>query len=114
MSIDKMEWGEAKTDIPGLPTAINANGISQAHLDNYAIHLRLEEINRKLRLNDFVPPERERLVVSRDSLRKLIVVCADLHPLRLLMIPMVEGLTPGRFATVRSSKMNASALSIVP
>ncbi|EDR08434.1 uncharacterized protein LACBIDRAFT_144334, partial [Laccaria bicolor S238N-H82] len=43
-----------------LPTAISAAGVSQAQLDNYAIHLRLEEINRKLRLNDFIPPERER------------------------------------------------------
>ncbi|GBE88265.1 hypothetical protein BKA93DRAFT_751187 [Sparassis latifolia] len=56
----RSRWGDAKTDIPGLPTAISANGVSQAHLDNYAIHLRLEEINRKLRLNDYVPPERER------------------------------------------------------
>ncbi|KAI1797291.1 hypothetical protein LXA43DRAFT_983661 [Ganoderma leucocontextum] len=56
----RSRWGDAKTEIPGLPTAINATGVSQAHLDNYAIHLRLEEINRKLRLNDFVPPERER------------------------------------------------------
>ncbi|OBZ72221.1 Branchpoint-bridging protein, partial [Grifola frondosa] len=56
----RSRWGDAKTEIPGLPTAISANGVSQAHLDNYAIHLRLEEINRKLRLNDFVPPERER------------------------------------------------------
>ncbi|OCH95465.1 hypothetical protein OBBRIDRAFT_788351 [Obba rivulosa] len=56
----RSRWGDAKTEIPGLPTAINADGVSQAHLDNYAIHLRLEEINRKLRLNDFVPPERER------------------------------------------------------
>ncbi|OSD06402.1 hypothetical protein PYCCODRAFT_1404224 [Trametes coccinea BRFM310] len=56
----RSRWGEAKTEIPGLPTAINANGVSQAHLDNYAIHLRLEEINRKLRMNDFIPPERER------------------------------------------------------
>lgn len=56
----RSRWGEAKTDIPGLPTAISANGVSQAHLDNYAIHLRLEEINRKLRMNDFIPPERER------------------------------------------------------
>ncbi|KAI6155579.1 hypothetical protein BKA82DRAFT_118562, partial [Pisolithus tinctorius] len=53
-------WGETKTEIPGLPTAICAAGVSQAQLDNYAIHLRLEEINRKLRLNDFIPPERER------------------------------------------------------
>ena len=56
----RSRWGDAKTEIPGLPTAISANGVSQVHLDNYAIHLRLEEINRKLRLNDFVPPERER------------------------------------------------------
>jgi splicing factor 1 len=43
-----------------LPTAISSTGVSQAQLDNYAIHIRLEEINRKLRLNDFIPPERER------------------------------------------------------
>ncbi|KAG6850689.1 hypothetical protein H0H93_009847 [Arthromyces matolae] len=56
----RSRWGDHKTDIPGLPTAISAAGVSQAQLDNYAIHLRLEEINRKLRLNDFVPPEKER------------------------------------------------------
>ncbi|KAI6025114.1 hypothetical protein BKA83DRAFT_4257066 [Pisolithus microcarpus] len=56
----RSRWGETKTEIPGLPTAICAAGVSQAQLDNYAIHLRLEEINRKLRLNDFIPPERER------------------------------------------------------
>jgi splicing factor 1 len=37
--------------------------VPQAQLDNYAIHLRLEEINRKLRMNDFVPPERERWIM---------------------------------------------------
>ncbi|ESK92332.1 splicing factor sf1 [Moniliophthora roreri MCA 2997] len=56
----RSRWGDVKTEIPGLPTAISAAGVSQAQLDNYAIHLRLEEINRKLRLNDYVPPERER------------------------------------------------------
>jgi splicing factor 1 len=60
----RSRWGDAKADIPGLPTAISAAGVSQAQLDNYAIHLRLEEINRKLRLNDFIPPERERYVVN--------------------------------------------------
>ena len=59
----RSRWGEAKTELPGLPTAISANGITQAQLDNYAIHLRLEEINRKLRMNDFIPPERERYVL---------------------------------------------------
>jgi len=58
----RSRWGDAKAEIPGLPTAISATGVSQAQLDNYAIHLRLEEINRKLRLNDFIPPERERYV----------------------------------------------------
>lgn len=59
----RSRWGEVKAEIPGLPTAISAAGVSQAQLDNYAIHLRLEEINRKLRLNDFIPPERERYVI---------------------------------------------------
>jgi hypothetical protein len=60
----RSRWGDVKAEIPGLPTAISAAGVSQAQLDNYAIHLRLEEINRKLRLNDFVPPERERCVLD--------------------------------------------------
>ncbi|CAG7846016.1 Branchpoint-bridging protein [Serendipita indica DSM 11827] len=58
----RSRWGEAsqKMELPGLPTAISSTNISQAQLDNYAIQLRLEEINRKLRLNDYVPSERER------------------------------------------------------
>jgi hypothetical protein len=58
----RSRWGEAsqKVELPGLPTAISSANISQAQLDNYAIQLRLEEINRKLRLNDYVPSERER------------------------------------------------------
>lgn len=56
----RSRWGDNKTELPGLPTAISADGISQAQLDNYAIQLRLEEINRKLRLNDYIPPENER------------------------------------------------------
>lgn len=34
--------------------------MSVKDLSNYTITLRLDEINRKLRLNDVVPPERER------------------------------------------------------
>lgn len=58
----RSRWGEAsqKVELPGLPTAISSTNISQAQLDNYAIQLRLEEINRKLRLNDYIPSERER------------------------------------------------------
>lgn len=56
----RSRWGDTKTEIPGLPTAISSTGISQAQLENYAIQHRLEEINRKLRLNDYIPPENER------------------------------------------------------
>lgn len=58
----RSRWGDTKTEIPGLPTAISADGVSQAQLDNYAIQVRLEEINKKLRLNDYIPPENERFV----------------------------------------------------
>ncbi|KAF8604282.1 hypothetical protein BDV93DRAFT_522719 [Ceratobasidium sp. AG-I] len=56
----KSRWGEAKTEPVGLPTAISSSGVSQRELDNYAIQIRLEEINRKLQMNSFIPPERER------------------------------------------------------
>lgn len=43
----------------GLPTAISGN-VQGKDLENYAIHVRLEEIARKLRSGDVIPPERER------------------------------------------------------
>ncbi|CAI2175680.1 18872_t:CDS:2 [Funneliformis geosporum] len=49
---------ETKVDI-GVPTAITYN-MSKEQLDTYLLHMRLEEIGRKLRLGDYVPPERER------------------------------------------------------
>ncbi|WVR06363.1 branchpoint-bridging protein [Kwoniella sp. DSM 27419] len=57
----RSRWGDekARVDVPGLPVAISGN-VSQTELDNYAIHVRLEEINRKLRTGDVVPPEGQR------------------------------------------------------
>lgn len=57
----RSRWGDesTKVDMAGLPTAIQGN-IEGKELDNYALSLRLEEINRKLRSGDVVPPERER------------------------------------------------------
>ncbi|CAG8585735.1 4202_t:CDS:2, partial [Racocetra fulgida] len=48
------ENGEQTVNIPGLPTAITSN-MSKEQLDTY-----LQEIGRKLRTGDYVPPERER------------------------------------------------------
>ncbi|OCF33493.1 branchpoint-bridging protein [Kwoniella heveanensis CBS 569] len=55
----RSRWGDAKADVAGLPVAITGN-VSQTELDNYAIHVRLEEINRKLRTGDVVPPDGQR------------------------------------------------------
>ena len=57
----RSRWGDesSKVEVPGLPVALTGK-VSQTELDNYAIHVRLEEINRKLRTGDVVPPERER------------------------------------------------------
>lgn len=43
----------------GLPTAIYATMTSE-QLDAYALHLRIEEISQKLRINDVVPAEGDR------------------------------------------------------
>ncbi|CAG8496338.1 11997_t:CDS:2 [Diversispora eburnea] len=57
----RSRWGgeESKVNIPGLPTAITSN-MSKEQLDTYLLHMRLEEIGRKLRTGDYVPPEKER------------------------------------------------------
>ncbi|KAN0062562.1 hypothetical protein ACQY0O_005094 [Thecaphora frezii] len=54
----RSRWGDAADQV-NIPTAIGAN-VSQQELDRYAIQVRLDEISRKLRSGDFVPPDRER------------------------------------------------------
>ncbi|KAL1412863.1 hypothetical protein Q8F55_000612 [Vanrija albida] len=57
----RSRWGDAsdRADVAGLPVNIMGK-VSQSELDNYAIHVRLEEINRKLRTGDVVPPDGQR------------------------------------------------------
>ncbi|UZJ52151.1 hypothetical protein CBS101457_001471 [Exobasidium rhododendri] len=54
----KSRWGDEKVD-PGVATAIGSN-VTPAELERYALNVRLDEIAKKLRTGDFVPPERER------------------------------------------------------
>ena len=100
----RSRWGDAKIDIPGLPTAISAAGVSQAQLDNYAIHLRLEEINRKLRLNDFIPPERERYIRIYECVNSNagLIYPSDPLPPRLHTMLTAGAPTPVRSAIGRS------------
>lgn len=76
-------WGDATDNkaagLMGLPTMIQANMTSE-QLEAYTLHLRIEEISQKLRINDVVPADGDRYVVCP------IVPCSpltwlDLHRL---------------------------------
>lgn len=65
-------WGEADENkaagLMGLPTMIQAN-MTAEQLEAYTLHLRIEEISQKLRINDVVPAEGDRSVLSPSSIR---------------------------------------------
>ena len=51
----------------GLPTMIQANMTSE-QLEAYTLHLRIEEISQKLRINDVVPADGDRYVnITQDA-----------------------------------------------
>lgn len=56
-------WGDASDNkaagLMGLPTAITANMTSE-QLEAYTLHLRIEEISQKLRIDDVVPADGDR------------------------------------------------------
>lgn len=61
----KNRWGE-QTDnkaagLMGLPTAIFAT-MTNEQLEAYTLHLRIEEISQKIRINDVVPADGDRWV----------------------------------------------------
>lgn len=53
----RSRWGAERSDVA--PAAIQGP-VSGQDLDRYAIQVRLEEINRKMRTGDVIPPEKER------------------------------------------------------
>ncbi|KAI7895135.1 uncharacterized protein EV154DRAFT_536231 [Mucor mucedo] len=55
----KSRWGdEQKVIMPGLPTSVTK--LTKDQSEKYLLQIRLEEINRKLRIGDFTPTERAR------------------------------------------------------
>ena len=60
-------WGDAQENkaagLMGLPTMIMANFTTE-QLEAYTLHLRIEEISQKLRINDVVPADGDRSVSS--------------------------------------------------
>ena len=69
-------WGDANDNkaagLMGLPTKIEANMTSE-QLEAYTLHLRIEEISQKLRINDVVPAEGDRYTVN-SSLQDNILI----------------------------------------
>jgi splicing factor 1 len=61
-------WGDATENkaagLMGLPTAIMANMTSE-QLEAYTLHLRIEEISQKLRIDDVVPADGDRYVQTQ-------------------------------------------------
>jgi splicing factor 1 len=59
-------WGDASENkaagLMGLPTAIMSNMTSE-QLEAYTLHLRIEEISQKLRIDDVVPADGDRYVL---------------------------------------------------
>ena len=60
-------WGDAAENkaagLMGLPTMIKAN-MTTEQLEAYTLHLRIQEISEKLRINDVVPADGDRYVLS--------------------------------------------------
>ena len=60
-------WGDAAENkaagLMGLPTMIKAN-MTTEQLEAYTLHLRIQEISEKLRINDVVPADGDRYVRS--------------------------------------------------
>ena len=63
-------WGDQQENkaagLMGLPTMIMANFTSE-QLEAYTLHLRIEEISQKLRINDVVPGDGDRYVLFVSS-----------------------------------------------
>ena len=64
-------WGDAAENkaagLMGLPTMIKAN-MTTEQLEAYTLHLRIQEISEKLRINDVVPADGDRYVLQYQSL----------------------------------------------
>lgn len=68
----------------GLPTAIMSNMTSE-QLEAYTLHLRIEEISQKLRIDDVVPADGDRYVSSNYQVSIVIILIISSDRLRLLL-----------------------------
>lgn len=106
-------WGDAEENkaagLMGLPTLIMAN-MTNEQLEAYTLHLRIEEISQKLRINDVVPADGDRLVTPYSQLESYayVVYIGPRLPLRSTTTS-VDVSTPGNTAIGSVLKTNATS-----
>ncbi len=89
----------------GLPTAIVANMTSE-QLEAYTLHLRIEEITQKLKIDDVVPADGDRYVTPSPGCPS----CRDANTLSPLDLPrLLRSTTTTAAVSTRESTATASA-----
>ena len=113
-------WGDAAENkaagLMGLPTMIKAN-MTTEQLEAYTLHLRIQEISEKLRINDVVPADGDRYVIPRLQLGRLLLILSLFtgpHPLRLSMTTLVVVSTLASTVTASASKTSVTSRSKRP
>lgn len=102
-------WGDASENkaagLMGLPTAIMSNMTSE-QLEAYTLHLRIEEISQKLRIDDVVPADGDRYVSSNCQVSIVIILIISSDRLRPLLstITTADVSTRENTGTARSWK----------
>lgn len=102
-------WGDAQENkaagLMGLPTMIMAN-MTTEQLEAYTLHLRIEEISQKLRINDVVPADGDRSVLPPEKFIHVSHSLADHRPRRHSMTTLVDVSIPENTDIVNALKMN--------
>jgi hypothetical protein len=89
----------------GLPTAIYS-AMTTEQLDAYTLHLRIEEITQKLKINDVVPGDGDRYVSKSLSMDHALIVATDLPHLHRSTITLGAVSTLASFAIASASRMS--------
>ena len=93
----------------GLPTMIKAN-MTTEQLEAYTLHLRIQEISEKLRINDVVPADGDRYVHPRFRFWKIVLNTPQgHHRLRLSMTTLVAVSTLVNTAIVSASRTSVTS-----
>lgn len=104
-------WGDVAENkaagLMGLPTMIKAN-MTNEQLEAYTLHLRIQEISEKLRINDVVPADGDRYVPHPSFYmpEPLLMQYLDLHLHLHNMTTLVVVSTPASIAIANVWKMN--------